>query len=69
MDEIRNIVGETYSDRRLTEVIIANDYDFNKALDTLLKGDTAQKPTPLTVRPTETVEKGMNYSYSSNNFY
>ena len=39
MDEIRNIIGETYSDRRLVAAIMSNDYDFNKALDTLLNGE------------------------------
>ncbi|KAL7035479.1 hypothetical protein ACKWTF_008399 [Chironomus riparius] len=40
MDEIRNIIGETYSDRRLVAAIMSNDYDFNKALDTLLNGES-----------------------------
>lgn len=64
MDEIRNIIGETYSDRKLTEVIIANDYDFNKALDTLLKGDSTKK-TPQHSKTTDTVEKGKKVEISS----
>jgi elongation factor 1 alpha-like protein len=52
IEEIRNIIGEVHSDQKLTEVIIANNYDFNKALDTLLKSSDSQ---PF---KQETVEKG-----------
>lgn len=73
IDEIRNIIGETYSDRKLTEVIIANNYDFNKALDTLLKGDSSrEKPLPAQhSKITDTVEKGNTKIYfsSSSNFF
>ena len=58
MDEIRSIIGETYSDRRLVAAIMSNDFDFNKALDTLLNGET--KPQIHHPRPKipDVVEKG-----------
>lgn len=55
MEEIRNIIGEIHSDQKLTEVIIANNFDFSKALDTLLKGESQQ---PQHSKQTDTVEKG-----------
>lgn len=60
MDEIRNIIGETYSDRRLVAAIMSNDYDFNKALDTLLNGETKPHPVHHHPRPKipDVVEKG-----------
>lgn len=65
IDEIRNIVGETYSDAKLTDVIIANNYDFNKALDKLLKGEPSPKSSFQKFKPppppvADTVEKGKN---------
>lgn len=59
MEEIRNIIGEIHSDQKLTEVIIANNFDFNKALDTLLKGES--QPPPHHAKQPETVEKGKLY--------
>lgn len=56
MEEIRNIIGEVHSDKKLSEVIIANNYDFNKALDTLLKGESQ---APQHSRQADTVEKGI----------
>lgn len=58
MDELRNIVGETYSDKRLVEVIMAHDFDVNKALDMLLNGEKQEKPLP---RPkiSDAIEKGI----------
>lgn len=56
MDEIRSVSGESYSDKRLVEVIIDNDYDFTKSLDMLLNSPTsipAKRP-----KVTE-VEKGI----------
>lgn len=44
MEEIRNITGDTYSDKKLYEAIIANDYDIHKALDQILNDNsTAQQ--------------------------
>jgi elongation factor 1 alpha-like protein len=58
MDGIRNIIGETYTDKKIVETIIANDFDFNKALDKILNGDSVQskqtKPKVI-----EVVEKGI----------
>jgi hypothetical protein len=60
MEEIRNIIGETYSDKRLVEAIMSNHFDFNKALDCLLNGDknTKQHQTPQRPKTTDSVEKG-----------
>lgn len=56
MEEIRNIIGEIHSDRRLTEVILACNFDFQIALDTLLKGEP--QPQPHSSKQTDTIEKG-----------
>lgn len=56
MEEIRNIVGESISDKRITEAIMAQDYDFTKALDMLLTTTTTSQPSKKP-RVTE-VEKG-----------
>lgn len=41
MDEIRNITGETYSDKKLYDAIMANEFDINRALDEILNNETA----------------------------
>lgn len=56
IEEIRNIIGEIHSDRKLTEVIIANNFDFNKALDSLL---LKAEPQPQNSKQMDTVEKGI----------
>lgn len=55
MEEIRNISGDSYSDKRLVEAIMANDFDYTKALDMLLTSTTQPSKKP---KVTE-VEKGM----------
>lgn len=61
MEEIRNIVGESISDKRITEAIMANDYDFTKALDMLLTVGSTQpskKPKITEVEKGNEIEKG-----------
>lgn len=73
IDEIRNITGEKYSDKRVVEAILSNNFDFNKALDTLLSSASgtnnlaavATSSTTTTalqthkIKTTDIVEKGM----------
>lgn len=58
MEEIRNISGDSFSDKRVVEAIMLSDYDYTKALDMLLTSD------PSLAQPTkkpkiDEVEKGM----------
>ncbi|XP_065086383.1 protein HBS1 [Ochlerotatus camptorhynchus] len=64
MDEIRNIVGESLSDRQLVEAIMKHNYDFDLALDELLNSnkspplsDVAEQITTVEVQ--EPIEKGI----------
>lgn len=47
-------MGDVHSDRKLTEVILANNFDFNRSLDTLLNQQQQQTAS----RQTENVERG-----------
>lgn len=59
MEEIRNIIGDSYSDKRIMEAIMINDFDFSKALDMVLN-DTYSTSTQPSKKPKVTeVEKGM----------
>lgn len=55
MEEIRNVSGDSYSDKRLVEVIMLNDYDFTSSLDMLLNSTTTQ---PAKKPKVTEVEKG-----------
>lgn len=61
MEEIRNIIGDSSSDKRLVDAIMINNYDFSKALDMLLSTDShTSAPTQLSKKPkVNEVEKGM----------
>lgn len=59
MDEIRSIVGENTSERRLVETIMKHKFDCSMALDELLNSDsTSAAATPIsnkrTIEPRET---------------
>uniref|UniRef100_A0A182JG83 Uncharacterized protein n=1 Tax=Anopheles atroparvus TaxID=41427 RepID=A0A182JG83_ANOAO len=61
MDEIRDIVGDSSSDRQLVEAIMKHDYDCSKALDEILNSN---KTPPAAARSggkltSETIEKGI----------
>ncbi|XP_055638562.1 protein HBS1 [Toxorhynchites rutilus septentrionalis] len=62
MDEIRNIVGESVTDRQLVEAIMKHNYDFNKALDEVLNSSKASATSVENVRKDnlEPVEKGIS---------
>ena len=45
IEEIRSIVGDSISDRRITDAVMINNYDFPKALDMLLNSATAVQPS------------------------
>ena len=57
MEEIRNIIGDSCSDKRLVETIIQNSFDFTKALDMILTNDSFATPQSKKPKVTE-VEKG-----------
>lgn len=69
MEEIRNIIGDSYSDKRIVDAIMICQYDFTRALDMLLNdtagaGHTTQPSKKIKV--TE-VEKGKKNIYSRDN--
>jgi elongation factor 1 alpha-like protein len=41
LDEIRNVIGDTLPEKIIVETILANNFDFNRSLDTLLNKKTA----------------------------
>ena len=55
MDEIRNIVGDTISEKLLVETIIKNKYDYSKSLDDILTTSTSAGASTVKKCP---VEKG-----------
>ncbi|XP_053657789.1 protein HBS1 [Anopheles marshallii] len=62
MDEIRDIVGETCSDRQMVEAIMKHDYDCSKALDEILNSN--KTPPALVAKSgsklaADTMEKGI----------
>lgn len=61
MEEVRNIIGDSYSDKRIIDAIMISDYDFSKALDMLLNDISRTQPSrkPKVIE----VEKGI-YSHN-----
>lgn len=59
MEEIRNIVGDSSSDKRLVEAIMQNDFDYTKALDMILTSDNTTTSQPSKKPKASGVEKGM----------
>lgn len=59
MEEIRNIIGDSSSDKRLVEAIMQNDFDYTKALDMILTSDNTTTSQPTKKPKTSGVEKGM----------
>lgn len=49
MDEIRNVVGESVSERQLVETIMKYNYDYAKALDAIL--NNTETPPAKTREP------------------
>lgn len=41
MDEIRNVVGDSISERQLVETIMQNNFDCSKSLDTILNNTSS----------------------------
>ena len=60
IEEIRNIIGEVHSDRKLTEIILAHDYDFEGALRTLLKEEESNSRK---IKEANIIEKGMKIDF------
>lgn len=66
MDEIRNIVGESVTDKQLVEAIMKHGYNFDLALDDVLNSTktppTASVSSPIVTAAAKTVpqmiEKG-----------
>ncbi|XP_055547828.1 protein HBS1 [Wyeomyia smithii] len=65
MEEIRNIVGETVTDRQIVEAVMKHNYDFNKALDDILNSSvTPPTLTPVTIvvkSDEDPIEKGVGH--------
>lgn len=59
MEEIRNIIGDSSSDKRLVEAIMQNDFDYTKALDMILTSDNTTTSQPSKKPKASGVEKGM----------
>lgn len=53
MEEIRNVVGESVSERQLVETVLKHEYDFPKALDEILNDQAS-----IQTKPTIEIEKG-----------
>lgn len=62
MEEIRNIVGDSFSDRRITDACLINEYDFTKALDNLL--NTSSSIQPMKKPKIAEVEKGNFHNFT-----
>lgn len=58
IEEIRNIVGESFTDQKISDAIMINEYDFDKALDMLLTNSTSRTQQSKKPKVNE-VEKGM----------
>lgn len=50
MEEIRNIIGESVSDRRIVEAIMDNNYDYTKALNMILTRENSNISEPKLVK-------------------
>lgn len=48
MDEIRNVVGDSISQRQLVETIMTHKFDCSKALDAILNNTLSEAPTTST---------------------
>lgn len=57
IDEIRNVVGESVSEKQLVETILKNDFDVTKSLDAVLNATTATDKAK-DVSTSSAVEKG-----------
>lgn len=59
MEEIRNVVGDTTSDRQIVETVMKYDYDVAKALDSILNAPSNSVREKRTPRPAkDQLEKG-----------
>ncbi|XP_037922499.1 HBS1-like protein isoform X2 [Hermetia illucens] len=60
MEEIRNVVGDTTSDRQIVETVMKYDYDVAKALDNILNAPSNSVREKRTPRPAkDQLEKGI----------
>lgn len=67
MDEIRNVVGDSVSERQLVDTIMAHRFDFTKSLDAILNSTTSEAAAASTssLMPMETG----NYPINSSKFF
>lgn len=56
IDEIRNVVGESISEKQLVETILKNDFDVTKSLDDVLNATPTDKGKD--VSSSSAIEKG-----------
>lgn len=51
MEEIRNVVGEAVSDKRMVKIVLKHEFDFAKSLDEILNTpETSATPTNPSVK-------------------
>lgn len=58
IDEIRNVVGESVSEKQLVETILKNDFDVTKSLDAVLNATPTATDKEKDVSSSSAVEKG-----------
>lgn len=58
IDEIRNVVGESVSEKQLVETIMKYDFDVTKSLDAVLNATSTTTDKEKDVSSSSTVEKG-----------
>lgn len=64
MDEIRNVVGDSVSEKQLVETIMKHKFDCTKALDAILNNSTETPVTSSTLaQGTAPMETGNYYIY------
>lgn len=64
VDEIRSVIGETISEKRIFDTILRNNFDCTASLDEILNDTTtassssSRKPTAAIQPPKDAIEKG-----------
>ncbi|XP_055375116.1 protein HBS1 [Condylostylus longicornis] len=50
IDEIRNVVGDTFSDKKIVDAVMQHNFDYNTALDSLLNDNSKEKQNQPIIR-------------------
>ncbi|XP_063967975.1 uncharacterized protein LOC129280654 isoform X1 [Lytechinus pictus] len=62
LDEIRNVVGDTTPEHVLIDAVVANKFDYERALDAILNKQETNKKTRIDSRTDPTVDRKKNNS-------